>query len=184
MGAAAVPIAMGLNVAGGTITAIGEAKEGASTSKYYKYLAAINRENAVLSEAAGKGETSQLGQSEFQGMQQLVTRKGETIGAQKAALATGAGVGSKTAEQIVSDTINKTEMDEEVLRYNTDLKMKNVLLKSKGEAMNYRAQAGGYDLAAKNAKSAAKWKMWSTILGTAASTAYMAKDLGKSPSTD
>ena len=86
-------------------------------------------------------------------------------------LATGAGVGSKTAEQVVSDTINKAEMDEEVLRYNTDLKMKNVLLKSKAEAMNYRAQAGAYEVAADNAKSASKWKAASTILGGASSTA-------------
>ena len=159
-------------MAGGTIlSAYGDIQQGKAESKYYKYMAAISNENAKLAESSGQAEIAQLGQSEFQGMQQLVTRKGETIGAQKAALATGAGVGSKTAEQIVSDTINKAEMDEEVLRYNTDLRMKNALLKSKGEAMNHRAQAGAYEVVADNAKSASKWKAASTILGGASSTA-------------
>lgn len=159
-------------MAGGTIlSAYGDIQQSKSESKYYKYLADISNENAKLSEASGKAEISQLGTSEFQAMQQIVSRKGEIIGAQKSALATGAGVGSKTAEQVVSDTINKVEMDEEVLRYNTDLKMKNVLLKSKGEAMNYRAQAGAYEVAADNAKTASKWNVSSTILGGAASTA-------------
>ena len=164
-------VAVGAMAGGSILSAYGDIQQGKSESKYYKYLAAISNENANLTEAAGQAEMAQLGTSEFQTMQQLVTRKSETIGAQKAALATGAGVGSKTAEQIVSDTINKTEMDEEVLRYNTDLKMKNVLLKSKGEAMNYRAQAGGYEIAADNAKTASKWKAASTIIGGASSTA-------------
>lgn len=166
-------VAVGAMAGGTLLGAYGDIQQGKAESKYYKYLASVSNENAKLAEASGQAEIAQLGQSEFQGMQHLVTRKGETIGAQKAALATGAGVGSKTAEQIVSDTINKTEMDEEVLRYNTDLKMKNVLLKSKGEAMNYRAQAGGYEVAAANAKTASKWKAATTILGGASSTAQM-----------
>ena len=167
MGAAAVGAQAGATLLG----AYGQIQQGKADSKYYKYMAAVSRENAKLAEASGKAEIYQLGSAEFQNMQQLESRKRETIGSQKAALATGAGMGSKTAEQIVSDTVNKTEMDEQVLRYNTDLRMKNTLLKSKTEAMNYEAQAGGYDVAAKNARSASKWNAASTILGGATSTA-------------
>ena len=169
MGAAAIPIMVGSSLLG----AYGDIQQGKSESKYYKYMASVSRENANLAEASGKAESYQVGTSAFQAMQELGDRKRGTIGAQKAALATGAGVGSKTAEQIVSDTVNKTEMDEQVLRYNTDLKTNSIMLKAKGEALNYRAQAGGYELAADNAKSASKWKAASTLLGGASSVAMM-----------
>lgn len=173
MGAAAI----GASVLGTGLGVMGDLESAKATSKYYNYLSAISMQNANLVEAAGKAESAQLGTEAFGQMQQLGERKSQTIGAQKAALSTGAGVGSKTAEQIVSDTYNKFNMDEEVLRYNTDLKIKNVQNKARGEAMGYRSQAGAYELAAKNAKTEGKWKAASTILGGASSTAYMGKQL-------
>ena len=160
-----------MQVGGTVVNAEGDAAQTKSSINYYKYLSAVSSGNAGIAEAAGKAESEQIGASAFQQEGKLEMRNRATIGAQTAALAAGgAGTGSKTAEQVVSDTINKTSLDEQVLRYNTGLGIKNASMNAAGQAFNYRSQGAGYDMAAANAKVAGEYKMWSTILGGASST--------------
>ena len=156
----------------GSQQAQNEQQAGRNEALYYKYLSGTARQNARLADVSAESQVSEVGAQEQQEMAALHAKKRETIGAQKAALVTGAGVGSKTAEQIVSDTENKTNLDEMALRYNADLKMKSIRIGAQAQAMNLENQATGYDYAGINAKKAAKIKSNATLLGTGTSTAF------------
>jgi len=161
----------GASLAGGLLSAYGANQSGKSESKYYNYLAGLSEQNAKLSEAKGESDIHAVGAQEFQGVKDIHTKERETIGSQKASLVSGAGVGSKTAEQIVSDTETKTNLDEMALRYNADTEMKNIKIGADTEAFNYRTQAAGYKVAGKNAKAASKLQAMSSILGGGTSAA-------------
>lgn len=173
MGAAAIPIAVGAQVIGGGLSAYGSIQSAKSESRYYNYLAGLSESNAKLAEAKGESDIHSVGAQEFQGIKDIHTKERETIGSQKTALVSGAGVGSKTGEQIVADTETKTNLDEMALRYNADVAKKNIKIGADTEAFNYRSQATGYRMAGKNAKTASKLNMYSSILGTGGSVASM-----------
>jgi hypothetical protein len=161
-----------LQAAGAASSAQAELQQGKDTKNYYSYLAGTSKINADLARAAGVSESQSVGAEENQQVQQINEQGRAVVGAQKVALASGgAGVGSKTAEQLVSDTANKVNLDEMALRYNADLKMKNIKLKADTEALNYESQATGYKIAGDQAKRASKSAAWNTILGAGSSVA-------------
>lgn len=168
MGAAAIPIAIGAQVVGGIQGAKSELAAGKDTKNYYDYLSATSRSNAALTRAGAQVESEQVGEQAKQGVTQIHEQGRETQGSQKVALASGgAGVGSKTAEQITSDTLTKVDKDEQALRYNADVKMKNIRLAGEIQALNEENQADAYSLAGKNANRASKTKAFSSLLSTA-----------------
>jgi hypothetical protein len=174
MGAAALPIAIGSSVAGGVMSAYGGAQAAKSTSDYYGYLAGNARINARLAAAKADSDRRSIGYQEGQQERQLGEKVRATIGAQKAALAAGgAGVGSKTAEQIVSDTMDRGNLDEEALRYNADAKGKAAQMGSDVSSMNFRTEAYGDQMSGAAALGAEKFSRASTILGTGGSVASM-----------
>ena len=167
-------ITSGLIGAGGIMSLFGQANEGKAQSNYYNYLAGTATQNAALARASGQNEVATLGTEEFSQVKGLHTQERDVIGAQKAALASGgAGVGSKTGEAIVSDTENKVNLDEQALRYNADVKMKNARIGAETSALNYESQAAGYKMAGKNAAIANKYGQYSTMLSTAGQVATM-----------
>ena len=175
MGAAAIPIMIGEQVLGGIQGAKSDIQAGKDTKNYYDYLAATSTSNAALARAGATAESAQVGEQAKQEVTQINEQGREVQGAQKVALASGgAGVGSKTAEQITSDTLNKVNLDEQALRYNADVKMKNIQLSAEGVAMNEENQAAGYELAGNNAKRASKTNAFSSLLSTASQTSMLA----------
>jgi hypothetical protein len=171
MGAAAAMGAMG---AGGAVSAYGAISGGNASNDYYKYLSGISAQNAELAKASGEMETYNLGTQEEQGVKNIWNKERGTVGAQTTALAAGgAGVGSKTAEQLVSNTANMANMDEMALRYNADLKMKNARLGAQNQALNYESQAAGYNAAGSNAQHAAMLSAMGSILGGAGQVSAM-----------
>lgn len=178
MGAAAIPIAMGAQAIGGVQGAFGEIGAAKDQKNYYNYLAATSMTNARLARIGADVEAKGVGEQAFQQVGQLHEQGRDIAGSQKVALASGgAGVGSKTAEQITSDTADKVNLDEQALRYNADLRMKNIRLAAEGVAMNEENQARGYKLAGKNAVRSARIKAFSSLLSTAGQTAMTATKL-------
>jgi hypothetical protein len=132
MGAAAIPLMVG----GGALSAYGAIKGGQDQSNYYSYLAGTSQINADLAKAAGESTVKSIGAQEYQGIKDISAKGKAAVGAQKAAMAaSGAGVGSKTSEQIVSNTMSNIELDEQALRYNADLQMKNARIGSQVQAL-------------------------------------------------
>jgi hypothetical protein len=162
-----------------------EIEAGKQEKQYNQYLAGVSRMNADLARASGESQARTVGAQTAEQVGQIHERGRDVVGAQKVALAAGgAGVGSKTAEQLVSDTLTKTNLDEMAIRYNADLKMKNLRLQAESTAMNEENKAEGYEMAGKNAKKAAKWKAFSTVLGTGSQVASKWDLLKSTPSAD
>lgn len=172
MGAAALPAVVGAQAAGGAFSAYAQGQAGGAASKYYSYLASTSRTNADLAEKAGQSQVKEIGAQTMEEDRRLGERVRSTVGAQQTAFsAGGVGATSKTAEQIVSDTMTKGNIDEMALRYNAAIKTKNALVGADSRAMNERGQAAGYDIAGFNAVNAARLNQTSTILGTGGSVA-------------
>ena len=156
------------------MSAVGNYNAGQDSKNYYSYLAGTARNNAALERATGESNVREIGAQEMQQVKGVNEQGRDVVGAQKVALASGgAGVGSKTAEQLVSDTMTKTNLDEMALRYNADVKMKNARLRAEGAAMNDESQAVGYKMAGRNAAKAGNLNAFSSLLSTAGNVAYM-----------
>jgi hypothetical protein len=171
MGAAAIPAA--LTVGGGLLEYEAQGQAGKNSSAYYDYLARNAKTNAGLATASAKANVEELGTQEEMEMSRLGKNVRGAIGSQKAALVTGAGLGSKTAEQIINDTLQKGNLDEAAIRYNSAMKQKNAMLSGKAAAFNFESEAGSYSLAGRNALNASKINQLSSILGTGRSVASM-----------
>lgn len=159
--------AIALMAVSGVMQANSDLQEGKDQKNYYSHLAGTSRINAYLARASGEAESRTVGEQAAQQVGQLHEQGRDVVGSQKVALsAGGAGVGSKTGEQLVSDTLTKVNLDEMAIRYNADLKMKNLRLQAESTALNEESKATGYEMAGKNAKRSAKWNAFSTVLGS------------------
>lgn len=166
MGAVAIPLMAG----SAAFSAYNQYQSGQEQKNYYSYLAGTARQNAELAKASGEAEAKTVGAQEAQQLGALHEQGRDVVGAQKVALAAGgAGIGSKTAEQLVADTETKVNLDEQALRYNADLKMKNLRLNAQSAATNLENEAAGYRLAGRNAAKSANIGAFSTILGAGGS---------------
>ena len=170
MGAAAIPIM----AVGAGLSAYSQYQEGKASKNYYDYLAGTSKSNAMLARTAGEVEAKSIGAQEMQQVGQIHEQGREVVGAQKAALASGgAGVGSKTGEQLVSDTLTKVDLDEQALRYNADLRMKNARIGAESQALNEESQAYGYKIAGRNAKKAGTIGAYTSLLSGAGNVAAL-----------
>lgn len=167
MGAAVA--AAGVAGAGGLFSAYEAGQAGKAQAGYYSYLANTSKINAGLALATGEERTKEIGAQEFQQVQGLQRKISQTIGAEKAAVVTGAGAGSRTAQDIVNDTMEKGNLDEMAVRYNAAIATKDVQIGARSQAMNYNLQAGGYNIAGGNAAAASRLNQVSSLLGGASS---------------
>lgn len=172
MGAAALPLAVGTQAAGGLYSSYMAGEAGKTQRGYYNYLADTARTNAGLAKASATANLNALGYQESQEQRALTNKLRTVEGAQVAAEAAGgAGASSKTAEQIASDTANKGSLDEQALRYNAALKAKAISTGADSAAFNYESQARGYNLAGSNAMTSARNSQFASILSSGAGIA-------------
>lgn len=172
MGGAALPALMGAQVGAGAFTAWAQGQQGQAQSAYYGYLANTSMRNADLAQKAARSQIQEVGAQAAQEDRRIGEKVRGTVGAQTAAFAAnGVGVRSKTAEQIVSDTMDKGNIDEMALRYNAAIKSKAIQTGADFQTLNDITQAGGYRLAGQNAQTQAKIAQISTYLGTGSSVA-------------
>jgi hypothetical protein len=164
MGAPAVAAVM---IGGGLVQAYGQQQEAKSQANYYGYLASTARQNADLAGAAGEANARAVSLEEADQMQRSGQATRQMIGEQKAAMVTGVGAGSRSAQDIVSDTLTKGGQDAATIRLNAELKRKSIFMQSGMEQFNLQNQAGGYGIAGSNVRAALPWQQASTLLGSA-----------------
>lgn len=170
MGAAAMTVG-GVQAAGGLSSAYMQGKAGDAQSSYYSYLADTARVNAGLADAEAVSERRQINADMLSNQVDLTDRINATVGAQKAAVVGGVGAASRSAQQIVKDTLNQGDLDEMALRLNADTRSRNAEMKAITARMNAESQASGYRIAGVNARSAATSGQIGSLLGTAGSVA-------------
>lgn len=169
MGAAAIPMAM--MAAGGYVKANMEEAGAESKASYYDYLGGMSSANAELAQARAEGESKQIGEQAFFQNRDISRKISQTVGAQRAALAGGAGASSRTAQDIIGDTIDKGQLDEMAINYNATQAQRNARLAGDVSALNYRSQAAGYRLSGENTRTSAKINRNASLLETATSVA-------------
>lgn len=101
----------------------------------------------------------------------LTNRISQTVGAQVAGSVSGAGASSRTAQDVVKDTLNQGELDQETLNYNTNTRARNANISAQMQAFNLQSQATGYRTAGANALAASRVSQVSSLLGGASSVA-------------
>ena len=162
--------------AGAISSAVGQAQSAAAQSRYYSYLADTSRLNAGLAQASGKANMQALGAETADQMRRTVSREYQTIGAQKVAMAGGVGGSSRSAQDIVMNTVGTANLDEQAINMNAEMKAKAIFAGTDMASFNDMSQARGYDLAGTNVQAALPFQLGSTLLGgagQAASSYYM-----------
>lgn len=169
MGAAVLPA--GVAVAGGALSAEEEGAAGQAQSNYYSYLASAAKINEGLTDPEATAEKKQIGDQTNREQIDLTNRIAATVGAEKVSVVTGVGGSSRSAQDIISDTLNKGNLDEMSLRVNAFNKSKNADITAKSGAMNFASQAAGAVISGINALGAAKVAQTNSLIGAAGSVA-------------
>lgn len=172
MGGAALPALMGAQVAGGAASAWAQGQEGKAASSYYGLLASTAKTNVGLNTAAAASKDTEISAQEGMELRRVNESVSRTVGAQKAAFAAGGpGAGSKTAEQVVSDSLTRGDLDKQAIKYNADIKRKGVDVGAEFGNINLNSEAAGYGMSGANAQTASRVGQLGTILGTGTSVA-------------
>lgn len=162
--------AIATTVAAGGFTAYSQYQSGAASNKYYQYMSDQSRQEGQLALKQGEAQSTAIQeQAKLQG-KQLSTNQSEFNASQRAAMA-AAGVTGVTAEDIVSSTFNKENLDKSLLRYNADLKSYESTSNAAYRNWASNVQADQLTYQGKAAKYAGKTQAFSTLLATAASVA-------------
>ena len=163
----AAPLIVGSMVGGTALSMYGQSQSAKSQSAYYNYLAGTSTMNAGLTKAAGEANARAVGIEASDQMRRVTTGVRQTIGAQKAAIAGGVGLSSRSAQDIIKDTLDKGNRDEQAINMNAALKAKSIFAGADMQSFNDMNQAGGYDISGANVRNALPYSEASTLLGGA-----------------
>lgn len=183
MGGAAIPAAISLG--GAAYSADQQLKAGEVQSSYYGYLADTAKINSDLSDAEARVEKDQVGAQLSQDERTLKEGIDSTVATQKAATVTGVGASSRSAQHIISDTLDKGNLDEMALRLNADIKSKNIDINAATNRMNYGSQAAGYRMAGVNSGTTSRANARASLLqgaGAVAQSWYTGRQYARSQS--
>lgn len=164
-------VAMAIQTGGGVFSAISEYQAGAEESRFYKYMASTAERNALLAEKRGEAQVSSIQDVASKEAQQLREEEKALSATQKVAQASSGIIGGVTAQDVTIDTFNKAKMDELMIRFNADVRSREVFDQSTFEAMNLRQQASQFKLSAKQAKQTGLIKARTGLLTTASQVA-------------
>ena len=163
----AAPLILGAMVGGTALSMYGQSQSAKSQSAYYNYLAETSTMNAGITKAAGEANARAAGIEASDQMRRVTTGVRQTIGAQKVAMVGGVGAGSRSAQDIIKDTLDKGNRDEQAINMNAALKAKSIFAGADMQSFNDMNQAGGYDIAGSNVRAALPYQQGSTLLGGA-----------------
>ena len=167
--AAALPIMSAVAmVAAGGVEAYGQYQAGKSQQKYYNYLADQNEREAEAAQKTAEQQTTIYQNEATLRSKELQGDVRRAKGTQKATMA-AAGIYGVTADDIISDTINKAKLDAANIRYNADIQSWAVNKEAAEKGWALRNQASLFRVAGKQAQQTAAINMTSTLLGTASS---------------
>ncbi len=171
MGAAAIPAAIGLQVAGSAFAADSAQQAGKAQEGYYRYLASTSDANANLTELGGKVQSRSIQDAAAAEYVQNLRNVKRVEGSQRAGFAANGIAGSVTAEDIARDTNNTAKLDEMAITYNADTQSSEVLRQAGITAMNQRSEAAGYRMAGSQARIAGNRSAIASLIGGASSVA-------------
>lgn len=167
-------IAVAATLFGGAVSAYGQYQQGQAQKKMNQYQADVaTRQQEMAQQAA---ETNiKLTQYQAAEDTKMLQRKYMLVeGAQKAtAAAMGVGGGSVTEGDIATDTFNTRKLDENMIRYNADLKSWAIRNQAAGEIWGLGTQKEQFTYAGKNAARAGMISGTGTIFSTVGNVAIM-----------
>lgn len=172
--ATAIGAATTIGVAGAGISAYGQYQSGLAQSKMYQYQQQQQTLQANYDVSIGNAQSQAIEETGNLQNKQLVQNQAQLEGSQKAAEGAQGTAGSVTAENIASSTFTKEQLDQQMLRYNTDIKAQSAQEQAAGEAWGATTTAGQDNLAATNAKVGGEYNAAGTLLGAAGSVASTA----------
>lgn len=157
-------VSIGTSLIGGGITAAGQAQAGASNAAQYKYRAGVAELNAKIARQNSDYAIEAGGtQAERAGL-----TTGFTIARQKVAQSgNGFDVNSGSAAAVRDSTRDIGIVDQNTIRTNAGRKA----LSFRNQAIGLDAEAQGSLMAGENAKTAARYAVAGTLIGTASSVA-------------
>lgn len=175
---AALPVALGLQVAGASMAAKSARDQGNASADYYNFLGMNSDQNADLALAAGDRASRDVQDKGFYDSGRLRETVKTAKGSQDAAIAANGIDGSVTSEDIARSSKAKAALDELAIRYNADQKSGEIKRGAEFDANNLRLQGQGYRLAGSQARAAGKASAILSLVGGAsqvATTAYGAR---------
>ena len=158
----------GLQIASGIAQAKAQRAQGEAQNNYYNYLADVNQQQALIAERTGRNQSKVNQDVQMVQGKRLAISQAENRASQSAALAaSGVPLSSVTAEDISKTTFTKQALDENLLRYNADVRSYEAITGSMNQAFGLRSQGAGYRAAGANALTAARLNSRSTLLSSA-----------------
>jgi len=177
MGAAALPVAVGMQGLSGLNAAQQQRAAGKASEDYMGFLAGQAEINAKLAIARGERESRDAQDKGAFDARRLAEQVDAQHATTKVALAAnGIALNSVTAEDLTNDTITRAGMDEMMIRYNADSRSKDAIDEAKFEAEQLASDARIKRIDGAAAAKASLYGAQATLLGTAgnaASTWYM-----------
>jgi hypothetical protein len=161
-----------MQVAGTVGSAVGAAGEGKAQQSYYNYLAAQNEAQTVNVTKAADTNVGLVSGAAAREDVNLSRDVAVTEGAQRAASsASGVWGGSKTREDIATDTANKAALDRAAIRTNADLQSQKITTEAANETAALRNQAGSFRMAGENARRTGNINATTSVLNGATNVA-------------
>lgn len=164
---AAAPLAVASLVATGVGTAVsmyGQYQQGKAQAGQYAYQAAVDRNNKIIMDRQAEDAIKRGEAEEDEHRRKVASIKAD----QRVGFASrGIDLGSDNVLDTLSDTAMLGELDALTIRNNAQREAYGYRV----QGMNYEASAGNNMLASKNAKSASRTGMSSTLLSGASTVA-------------
>jgi hypothetical protein len=160
--------AVAVTAIGGGVSAYGQYQSGQAQKKMMNYQADVANQQSVLAQRTAE-QKSQLTQTQAMLDTKQLQRKYSILeGTQKAArAASGVGGGSVSEGDIATDTFKTQSLDEQMIRYNADLKSWDLQQHAGMEVWGLGAEAEMDRMAGKNAAKAGTTAAVGTVLQTA-----------------
>ena len=157
-------ISLGATALGAVTSAMGSIQQGKAQASQYKYQAAVDRNNKIISDRQA-ADAIQRGQA---AEEETRRKTAQIISKQRVGFASNnIDLGSDVVSDTLSDSAMLGELDALTVRSNAAREAYGYQV----QGMNYQASADNSLLAAKNAKSAAKTSAFSTLLSGASTLA-------------
>lgn len=161
-------------VVGAGVSAYGQYQSGLAQQKMYQYQQQQQTLQANYDVSVGEAQSQSIEETGSLQNKQLVQNQAQLEGSQKAAEGAQGIGGSVTAQNITTSTFTKEQMDQQMLRYNTDIKAQSAREQAAGEAWGANTTAGQDALAATNAKVGGEYNAAGSLLSGAMSVASTA----------
>lgn len=163
--------------AGGVVGAAGAYQQARSTMAYYDSVASQKDTAAKLAEKSGEMEQKAIVDQAATESKLIRERADAVQGAQTAALAaSGIGAGSKTAEQLALDSLDREQADLEALRYNADQRLSQSKNNTAMQAWQLRSESAMARSSSDATRRGIPFAVAGSLLGSASSAgqSYMA----------